>query len=169
MKPVPNFLRSVTGEKLNLLGTITLKLEIANREILQSFYVADISGSCILGLDFLQQQQHCELNITDGLLSMQNVQVPLLPPSTDGVDMSCYHVIALEEVNIQPHTEAVIPAKEVNHNGKDEWGIIEPGETADAESISGVLIGKVLTYLRKESTVVQVRMVNVMEEKRKLT
>ena len=58
VKSVPNCLRSVTGEKLTLLGTITLKLEIGNREILQSFYVVDISESCLLGLDFLQQQ-HC--------------------------------------------------------------------------------------------------------------
>ena len=50
VKPVPNCLRSVTGEKLNLLGTVTLKLKIGNREILQLFYVADINESCILGL-----------------------------------------------------------------------------------------------------------------------
>ena len=164
VQPVPNCLRSVTGEKLNLLGTITLRLEIGNREILQSFYVADISESCILGLDFLQQQ-HCQLNITDGLLSMGNVQVPLLHPWTDSLDMPCYRVIALEEVNIQPHTEAVIPAKVVNYTSKNRWGIIEP---ADVESIPGVLIGKVLTQLREESTVVPVRMVNVTEEKRKV-
>ena len=50
VKPVPNCLRSVTGEKLNLLGIVTLKLKIGKREILQLFYVADINESCILGL-----------------------------------------------------------------------------------------------------------------------
>ena len=164
VQPVPNCLRSVTGEKLNLLGTITLRLEIGNREILQSFYVADISESCILGLDFLQQQ-HCQLNITDGLLSMGNVQVPLLHPWTESLDLPCYRVIALEEVNTQPHTKTVIPAKVVNYTGENRWGITEP---ADVESTPGVLIGKVLTQLREESTVVPVRMVNVTEEKRKV-
>ena len=96
---------------------------------------------------------------------MGSVQVPLLHPSVDWVHTPCYRVIAAEEINIQPHTEAVIPAKVINYTGKDEWGIIEP---ADAESIPGVLIGKVLTLLRKESTVVPVRMVNVTEEKRKV-
>ena len=164
VQPVPNCLKSVTGEKLNLLGAVTLKFEIGNREILQSFYVADISESCILGLDFLQQQR-CQLNITNGILSMGNVQVPLLHPLTDDLDMLCYRVIALEDINIQPHTEAVVPAKVVDYTGKSRWGIIEP---ADEESIPGVLIGKVLTKLTNETTVVPIRMVNVTEEKRKV-
>jgi predicted aspartyl protease len=125
VQPVPNCLKSVTGEKLNLLGAVTLKFEIGNREILQSFYVADISESCILGLDFLQQQR-CQLNITNGILSMGNVQVPLLHPLTDDLDMLCYRVIALEDINIQPHS-------------KSGWGVIEP---ADEEPIPGVLLVK---------------------------
>ena len=65
---------------------------------------------------------------------MGNVQISLLHPSTDDVDMPCYRLIALEDVNIQPPTEAVTPAKVVNFTGKDEWGIIEP---ADAKSFPG--------------------------------
>ena len=146
------------------MGTVTLKFEIGNREILQSFYVADISESCILGLDFLQQQR-CQLNITNGILSMGNVQVPLLHHLTDDLDMLCYRVIALEDINIQPHTKAVVPAKVVDYTGKRGWGTIEP---ADEESIPGVLNGKVLTKLTNETTVVPIRMVNVTEKKRKV-
>ncbi len=84
--------------------------------------MADISESCILGLDFLQQQR-CQPNITNGILSMGNVQVPLLHPLTDDLDMLCYRVIALEDINIQPHTEAVVPAKVVvDYTGKSGWG-----------------------------------------------
>ena len=72
---------------------------------------------------------------------MGNVQISLLHPSTDGVDMPCYRVIALEDFNIQPPTEAVTPAKVVNYTGKDEWGImiIEP---ADAKSFPGASCSK---------------------------
>ncbi|CAB4037019.1 Hypothetical predicted protein, partial [Paramuricea clavata] len=96
---------------------------------------------------------------------MGNVQVPLLHPLTDDLNMLCYRVIALEDINIQPHTEAVIPAKVVDYTGKNGWGIIEP---TDEESIPGVFIGKVLTKLTNETTVVPIRMVNVTEEKRKV-
>ena len=130
----------------------------------QSFYVAEISESCILGLDFLQQQC-CQLNIEDGLLSMGDLQVPLLHTSMDDLDMSCYRVLAVEDVNIQPRTEAIIPAKVINYTGKNRWGIIEP---ADDEPIPGLVIGKVLTKLTNETTVVPVRIVNVTDEKRKV-
>ena len=87
--------------------------------------MADISDSCILGLDFLQQQ-HWQLNIEEGLLSFGNFQVPPLRPLTDDLGMGCYRVIALEDINIQPHTENIIPAKVVDYTGKDFWGITEP-------------------------------------------
>ena len=103
----------------------------------QSFHEADISESC-MGLDFLQQQC-CQLNIEDGFLSMGNLQVPLLRTSMDDLDMSCYRVLAVEDVNIQPRSEAIIPAKVINYTGKNRWGIIEP---ADDESIPGLLFGK---------------------------
>ena len=128
VQPVQDCLSSVTGKKLNLLGTIRLNaLTIDNREIFQSFYVADISESCILGLDFLQHQR-CQLNIEDGLLSMENLQVPLLRPSMDDFDLPYYRVQALEDVNIQPRTEAIIPAKVVNFTGETGWGIIESAD-----------------------------------------
>ncbi len=57
---------------------------------------------------------------------MGNVQVPLLHPLTDDLDMLCYRVIALEDINIQPHS-------------KSGWGVIEP---ADEEPIPGVLLVK---------------------------
>ncbi len=135
-----------------------------NSEFLAEMKKMTECESCILGLDFLQQQR-CQLNITNGILSMGNVQVPLLHPLTDDLDMLCYRVIALEDINIQPHTEAVVPAKVVDYTGKSGWGIIEP---ADEESIPGVLIGKVLTKLTNETTVVPIRMVNLTEEKRKV-
>ncbi|CAB4034069.1 Retrovirus-related Pol poly from transposon 412, partial, partial [Paramuricea clavata] len=124
----------------------------------------DIGESCILGLDLLQQQR-CQLNITVGILSMGNVQVHLLYPLTYDLNMLCYRVIALEDINIQSHTEAVIPAKVVDYTGKNGWGIIEP---ADEESSPGVFIGKVLTKLTNEPTIVPIRMVNVTEETRKV-
>jgi hypothetical protein len=165
VQPVPNCLKSVTGEKLDLLGAVTLKFDIGYREILQSFHVAEISESCILGLDFLRQQR-CHLDITNGMLLMGNVQVPLLHSLSDDLDRLCYRVVALEDMNIQPHTEAVVPAKVVDYTGKSGWGIIE---AAEEESVPGVLIGKVLTKLMNETPVVLVRMVNVTEEKRKVS
>jgi hypothetical protein len=164
VQPVPNCLKSVTGEKLNLLGTITLKFAIGNREILQSFYVADISESCILGLDFLQQQR-CQLNITDGILSMGNVQVPLLHPLTDDLNMLCYRVIALEDINIQPHTEAVILRKWLITLARMGGESLNP-LTRNLFLESSLV--KFLTKLTNETTVVPIRMVNVTEEKRKI-
>ena len=80
--------------------------------------------------------------------------------------MSFYKVIALENVNIQQHTEAVVSVKVVYYIGKNVWGIVEP---ADKKFIPGICVGKVLTNLTIESTVVPVRMVNFTGEKRKVT
>jgi hypothetical protein len=86
MEPVQNCLQSVTGERLNMLGKITLKVKIGNQDILQLFYVAEINETCILGLDFLCQHR-CQLNLTDGVLSMGTIVIPLLQSSVDGTDM----------------------------------------------------------------------------------
>lgn len=46
-------LRSVTGEKKQMLGKITLNFGLAALEVFHSFWVAEIEEDCLLGLDFL--------------------------------------------------------------------------------------------------------------------
>ena len=50
------------------------------------------------------------------------------------MDNTCYRVVAVRDIIIQPYTEAVINAQILNHPGTGEWGVIEP--------IPGVLVGR---------------------------
>ena len=118
VQPVKNCLRSVTGEKMALWGRIVLKLGIANQEIFQNFWVADIDEDCILGLDFLEQQG-CYLDVTNRVMGIGDVRLPFLVRSRDDnkAELLCYRVVALEDVSVQPRTEVVIPARVINYSG----------------------------------------------------
>ena len=123
IEPVPNLLKSVTGERRNVLGVISLTITVGNRDIYQKFQVADIDEDCILGLDFLHQQ--CvNLNIVEEQLLIGDVQVPLLHSPV--VNDTCHRVVAVGNITIQPYTEPVINARIMSHPGTGGRGIVEP-------------------------------------------
>jgi hypothetical protein len=164
VQPVKNSLRSVTGEKMSLFGRIVLKLRIANRDFFQSFWIADMNEECILGCDFLEQHGCC-LDMTNKCMMIEDMRVPLLDRLNDdgGCGFPCYRVVAMQDTCVEPHTEAIVPAKIMNYNGKSEFGIIEamPGKATPE-----LLVGKVLTNL--PDAVVPVRLANVSNEVRSI-
>ena len=101
VQPVNNNLKTVTGEQMYMSGRIILKLGLGGKEILQNFWVADISENCILGLDFLEQQGR-HLDIVNETLTFGNVRVPLFHLVDDSTSFLCYRVVAAEDVYIQP-------------------------------------------------------------------
>ena len=158
--PTPNCLRSVTGERKPMSGRITLKIGVAGYELLHNFWVADINEDCILGLDFLIHHG-CHLDIKDKLITVEDVTIPLPHMPGDGSDFGCYRVVAIENTYIKPYTEAVVPARVLGYSGQSNWGIIEPTVN---QSISGLVVGKVLTTLSNRVPIVPVRMANVSDE-----
>ncbi|GBM07746.1 hypothetical protein AVEN_51166-1 [Araneus ventricosus] len=52
----PNLtLKTATGEKAKIQGKLDASIECGSRKFQHRVYVADITDSCILGLDFLQK------------------------------------------------------------------------------------------------------------------
>ena len=93
---VNNCLRTVTGQQMGMSGRILLKLALGGKEILQNFWVTEISENCILGLDFLEQQG-CDLDIVNETMTFENTRVPLFHLVDDSTSFLCYHVFAVEE------------------------------------------------------------------------
>lgn len=148
-------LRSVTGEKMSLFGRIVFELRIANRDFFQSFWIADMNEVCILGYNILEQHGCC-LDMTNKCIIIDGMRVPLLDRLNDCYRFLCCRVVAMQDTCVEPHTEAIVPAKIMNYNGKSEFGIIEamPGKATPE-----LLVGKVLTNL--SDAVVPVRLANV--------
>ena len=162
IQPARSSLRSVTGEKRPMLGRITLSLGIAGHTFRQNFWVVDVREDCILGLDFLQQHD-CHIDVKDMTIEVRNVTAPLSYLSNESLSFACSRVVAMEDIRVMPHTEAIIPAKILDYSGGSTLGIIEANHL---EAIPGLMVGKVLAKLCSDELIVPVRVANVAEEAR---
>jgi hypothetical protein len=162
IQPARSSLRSVTGEKRPMLGRITLSMGIAGHTFRQNFWVVDVREDCILGLDFLQQHD-CHIDVKDMTIEVRNVTAPLSYLSNESLSFACSRVVAMEDIRVMPHTEAIIPAKILDYSGGSTLGIIEANHL---EAIPGLMVGKVLTKLCSDELIVPVRVANVAEEAR---
>ena len=62
-------LRTVTGEKAPIRGTVELTLSIGTTEVSHRMWVADIQDRCTLGMDFLEPHK-CLLNLNEKVLQI---------------------------------------------------------------------------------------------------
>ncbi|GBN09181.1 hypothetical protein AVEN_186923-1 [Araneus ventricosus] len=53
--PNLTLIKTATGEKAKIQGKLDASIEFGSRKFQHRVYVADITDSCILGLDFLQK------------------------------------------------------------------------------------------------------------------
>ncbi|CAB4016823.1 Hypothetical predicted protein [Paramuricea clavata] len=74
----------------------------------------------------------------DMTIEVRNVTLPLLYLSNKSLSFACYRVVAMEDIRVMPHTEAIIPAKILDYSGGSTLGIIKPNHI---EAIPGLMVG----------------------------
>ncbi|GBN64519.1 hypothetical protein AVEN_146716-1 [Araneus ventricosus] len=78
----PNMtLTTATGEKAKIQGKLDASIECGYRKFQHRVYVADITDSCILGLDFLQKFKFT-VDLEKNKIRTGRKQIPLLSVST---------------------------------------------------------------------------------------
>ncbi|GBO40219.1 hypothetical protein AVEN_154250-1 [Araneus ventricosus] len=152
----PNIsLKTATGEKTEIRGKLDESIECGSRKFHHRIYVADITDTCILGLDFLQK-----FNITVDLekneIRTGGEEIPLFSANVQH-SKSC-SVLVKKRTIIPERSECVIQ------------GILEaPGQFRYAvtnfpnqASQKGVLVAATLVDLEME--VIPVRVLNLYNE-----
>ncbi|GBL98691.1 hypothetical protein AVEN_19731-1 [Araneus ventricosus] len=86
-------LKTATGEKAKLQGKLDSPIECGSRKFLQRIYVADITNSCILGLEFLQKFKFTvdleknEIRTGSEKISLFSVSTQHCKRTSDGTDV----------------------------------------------------------------------------------
>ena len=88
VKKVTNSIKTVTGEKVPLVGRSQMKITIGGRDFFHDTWIADISKEAILGLDFMKHHS-CQLDIDKGVLSIDGETIEL------SCDEKMKHVVVL--------------------------------------------------------------------------
>ena len=122
--PSIGLVKGVCGTPINVLGSVTIPIRIAQLELTQTFHVLDaIQHDIILGLDFLTEQKAC-LNFDNNTLELQKglAEVNLCAHNSN---RRLHLIRVIGNISLPPRSETVIP---VNTRGqlKSEIGLIEP-------------------------------------------
>lgn len=154
------YLKTVTGQRIPISGTIRLKLGVGDEEMFQEFWVAEIAEKIVLGLDFLKAHE-CNIDVSARVLIMNGNRVPLMNTTNerDNNTYRCYRITAAADCKIPPRSEALIPGETMGFNGNDTLAIIEPSKKVGR----GIMVGKVLTGIKKNCSV-PVRIMNLSDK-----
>ena len=156
-------LRTVTGEKAHILGTVELTLTIGTTRTIHKMWVADIRDSCILGMDFLEPQ-NCLINLGERTLRIRDEEMPLKKAQQDSSRVCC-RVILDQTVSLPPRSETLIPViVEGLQSDVGQWGVLGPKE--EALETDGLLTGRTLVDLSQPT--VPVRIMNLADGERKI-
>lgn len=123
IKPVDCYLKTVTGEAAPVVGRATLHFQIGNFETCQEVWLAEITDPCVIGLDFLVRH-NCRVDIASATLTVGKMSIPLLRPAAEE-QLRCCRVVATQDVEIPPRSEAIIPGTCVGEVTSG-WGSVEP-------------------------------------------
>lgn len=157
IQSVNSCLKTVTGEKAPIHGKGSLHVSIGKLTMTHPMWVADISDSCILGLDFLEHH-NCSVNVKQGTLTIGSFQFPLKKSNSHATPLCCRVTLA-KKVHIPPLSEAVVPVH-VEGTGDHFWGLLEPVYSPQTSSyMEGVLVARTLVNVQKD--VIPLRVMNL--------
>ena len=156
-------LRTVTGEKAPIRGTVELTLTLGTTRVAHKMWVADIQDSCILGMDFLEPH-NCLINLGDRTLHIGDEEVPLKKPQQEDSRVCC-RVILDQTVNLPPRSETLISVRvEGLQADVGRWGVLGPRE--ETLATDGLLTGRTLVDLSQPT--IPVRIMNLADGERKI-
>lgn len=145
--------RSVNGQHLDILGTLTIGLRLGHKvwqqevEVLRGAY-----QPVILGWDFLVQH-HALLDIKNKVLQLWDMTIPLLPKQHEVA--ACCNVSVLAPTKIPAMSESLItacvsPATSASPVPTDYCGVVMPNTNCD------VMVAHSVSSVRDGTTVVRV-------------
>ena len=150
--PITRSLKTVTGQKIPIIGQIKLPFETGSVRMIHNFLVAEITEDCVLGLDFLKAH-NCQVDLERGIITVNGTYAPFRRENeedeSDAKDFF-FPVVTVQENHILPSSEAVVWVKLVGYNGKRRNGVVEP---VGSQAAPGVLIAKVLTDSGSDGTI----------------
>ena len=100
-------------------------MDIAGCTFQQNFWLADVSEDCLLGLDFLEQPD-CSINVKYMVVKIEGKTIPLLHFGDESSSVTCYRVVAIEDIPAMLQTEAIIPVNVLDYSGGLTWGLLNP-------------------------------------------
>lgn len=84
IQPCHALIRSVSGETIPVLGRVQVNIQIGNLSLQHHLFVADIDFDCILGMDFLKNQD-CAIDFSRRTFRVKNQKVSIAVALCEGV------------------------------------------------------------------------------------
>ena len=159
VKPARNSIKTVTGEKVPLVGRGRMVITVGTRKFIHDVWIGDITDDVILGLDFLTLH-HCQLDLEHSSICVDGEYVSVL--CSGKRDAECYRVVVSNTVVIPPRTEVVVKGSISGTRPVKGYCTIEPCKN----DVPGVLVGKVLASL--DNRCIPVRVLNIADRERKI-
>ncbi|GFT70886.1 retrovirus-related Pol polyprotein from transposon 412 [Trichonephila clavipes] len=151
-------LQTVTGDKIQVHGKANVTLRFRNIDYHRTAYIADITNPCILGLDFLKNNNF-KLDFENSNMHSKFEDITLFGLQTQFE--SKQKIIAKTKLLLSPRTECIIPGL-VAENRKFRFSLID---YPDQESLkAGVLIASSVIDL--SNSVIPMRMANISDRTR---
>lgn len=147
--------RSVTGECLDTLGTLTISIRLGEEVFQHDVQVIRNSNQAvILGWDFLQKH-HAVIDVRGGQLQLWNGKVPLL--FSKQITPLCCNAVTLASISIPAMTQMNIMAKlqpTTEHQAltSNYLGILEP----EPCNYPGLFVARTMSPVKKGLTTIRV-------------
>ncbi|GFW18443.1 retrovirus-related Pol polyprotein from transposon 412 [Trichonephila clavipes] len=151
-------LKTVTGDKIQVHGKANITLRFGNIDYDHTAYIADITDPCILGLDFLKNNNF-KLDFENRNMHSKFEDITLFGLQTQFE--SNQKIIAKNKLSLSPRTECIIPGL-VAENRKFRFGLIDYPDPDNSKG--GVLIASSVVDLSK--SVIPVRVANISDKTR---
>jgi len=101
------FSRTVNGQLLDTLGTVTLPIQLGGKHWEQAVHVVrGATQAILLGFDFMLQAR-AVMDVGRGLLHLGDVDIPLMH-ATDFIPECCYISMSVDAI-IPPFSEMIVP------------------------------------------------------------
>ena len=103
------YARAVNGQLLDTLGTVALPIKLGGRSYERAVHVVQgATQAILLGFDFMRQT-HAIMDVGRGLLSMGDINIPLLQ-ATDLIPM-CSNISMSTDATVPPFSEMIVPVQ----------------------------------------------------------
>lgn len=150
-------LQTVSGDKINIHGKLNINITFGSVTYHHTAYVADITDTCILGLDFLRKYNF-SLDFKNNELHSISEDIALFGIK-DSEAKSVHQIIAQNDITLPARTELLLPGY-VAEDKSFRYGILEYPENHN--SPKGVLVASTLADLSR--TAIPVRVANVSDK-----
>lgn len=144
------------GAPLEIMGISQMTVSVGNKEVLQKFWVAEIDSDCILGLDFLKQND-CSINLGRSTVQMGACEIECEELGKNG---RCCRITVAKTVSIPSGHEQVITGKLVQRGLMPNQGLVEP--TVKYRNQEEIMIGRALVNSTRGT--VPIRVMNLMSD-----